>query len=100
MEKIVQLSEQIDKLTNINEKVKLIKTLNDMIEEEKNHLNFLLNNDIKNIKIKIPVKYKKMTIDELENEFNKTIDINDKLSLYSAIDKYYTNIEEELFNMD
>ena len=100
MYKIIELSEQIDKTTNINEKVKLIKKLNEMIEVEKNNLNFLLNNDIKNLKIKIPPKYKKMSIDELEEEFNNIDNINDKLSIYMAIDRYYTNIEEELFDIE
>ena len=105
MDKILELSDQIDKIINMNDKVKLIKSLNEMIELEKNNLNFLLNNDIKNLKIKIPPKYKKMTIDELEEEFNKKdeidkiININDKVAIYLAIDRYYTNIEEELFNI-
>ncbi len=100
MEKIIELSEQIDNITNINDKIKLIKTLNELIEIEKNNLNNILNSDIKNFKTKIPLKYKKMSIDELEEEFEKNININDKILLYMAIDKYYTNIEEELFDMD
>jgi hypothetical protein len=101
MDKIIELSEEIDKISNINEKVKLIKTLNELIEYEKINLNKILNSDTKtfgNIKTKIPIKYKKMSIDELEDEFNKTNNINDKIVIYLAIDKYYTNIEEELFD--
>ena len=100
MDKIFELSEKIDNIKNINDKIKLIKTLNEMIEAEQNNLNFLLNNDIKNLKIKILPKYKKMTIDELEEEFDKTNNINDKVSIYLAIDRYYTNIEEELFDIE
>ncbi len=70
-----------------------------MIEIEKKNLNFLLNNDIKNLKIKIMTKHKKMTIDDLEEEFENTnININEKVSLYLAIDRYYKDIEEELFD--
>ncbi len=99
MDKILELSERIDNIKNINEKIKLIKDLNEMIEIEKKNLNFLLNNDIKNLKIKIMTKHKKMTIDDLEEEFENTnININEKVSLYLAIDRYYKDIEEELFD--
>jgi hypothetical protein len=100
MDKIIELSEQIDNISNINDKVRLIKTLNELIEIEKNNLNNILNSDIKNFKTKIPLKYKKMSIDELEQLFIESTNINDKILIYMAIDKYYTNIEEELFDMD
>ena len=102
MDKIIELSEQIDQTSNINEKVKLIKILNELIEAEKTNLNNILNNNIitSNLKTKIPIKYKKMSIDELEEEFDKNNNINEKILIYLAIDKYYTNIEEELFDLD
>jgi len=100
MNKIIELAEKIDKTTNIDNKVKLIKDLDEMIETEKKHLNFLLDNDIKNLKIKILSKYKKMSIDELEEEFDIIEDINEKISIYLAIDRYYSNIEEELFDVE
>ena len=98
MDKILELSDKIDQNKNINDKIKLIKTLNEMIEIEKNNLNFFLNNDIKNLKIKIMPKHKKMTIDELEEEFENNININEKVSLYLAINRYYTDIQDELFD--
>ncbi len=93
MDKIIELSEQIDQTSNINEKVKLIKILNELIEAEKTNLNNILNNNIitSNLKTKIPIKYKKMSIDELEEEFDKNNNINEKILIYLAIDKYYTN---------
>ena len=102
MDKIIELSEEIDQLSNINDKVKLIKILNELIEAEKLNLNNILNSNIitSNLKTKIPIKYKKMSIEDLEEEFDKTKNINDKIIIYLAIDKYYTNIEEELFDMD
>jgi hypothetical protein len=101
MDKIIELSEQIDKLTNINNKVELIKKMNEMIEVEKQNLQYLLDNDIKKLKIKTSPKYKKMTIDELEEEFKKEdVNVNEKISIYLAIDRYYTNIEEELFDVE
>ncbi len=100
---IIKKADEIDNTININHKVKLIKELNEMIEIEKKNLNFLLDSNIKNLKIKISPKHKKMTIDELEEEFDRkydTFNINDKISIYLAIDRYYTNIEEELFDIE
>jgi hypothetical protein len=98
MDKIIELSDKIDNIADINEKIKLLKTLNEMIESEKTNLNSIIDNDLNiNTKIKIPLKYKKMTIDELENEFEKCNNINDKITIYKAINIYYKNIEEELF---
>jgi hypothetical protein len=98
MDKIIELSDKIDNITNINDKIKLIKSLNEMIEIEKKNLNNIIDNN--NIKTKIPIKYKKMSIDELEEEFEKSNNINEKIIIYSAIDKYYSNIEEELFEIE
>jgi hypothetical protein len=99
MNKIIELSDKIDQIKNINEKIKLIKDLNEMIEVEKNNLNFLLNNDINTLKIKIMPKHKKLSIEQLEEEFENTmININEKVSLYIAINRYYKDIEEELFD--
>ena len=100
MDKIIELSEKIDNISNINDKIKLIKSLNEMIEIEKTNLNSIINNASNIIKTKIPIKYKKKTIDELEDEFEKCNNINDKILIYSAIDKYYSNIEEELFEIE
>jgi hypothetical protein len=99
MDKIIELSDKIDNISNINDKIKLIKSLNEMIEIEKKNLNSI-NNDSHIIKTKIPIKYKKMSIDELEDEFEKCNSINEKIIIYSAIDKYYSNIEEELFEIE
>ncbi len=106
MDKIIELSDKIDNLNNksslITDKIKLIKSLNEMIEIEKKNLNNILDNDIiaSNLKTKIPIKYKKMSIDELEDEFEKCNNINEKILIYLAIDKYYSNIEEELFEIE
>ncbi len=100
MDKIIELSEKIDNLSNINEKIKLIKLLNEMIELERTNLNYILNSDIKNVKTKIPIKYKKMLIDELEDEFEKNNNINEKTLIYLAIERYYSNIEEDLFEIE
>ena len=101
MEEIIALSETINKTVSITDKIKLIKNLNSMIEDERNKLNYIydqmVSNKIINCKQKIPLKYKKLNIEELEELFNKTEDINDKISIYLAIERAYTNISDELF---
>ncbi len=99
MDKIIELSDRIDNLSNISEKIKLIKSLNELIEIEKNNLNSIISNDIRTSKTKIPIKYRKMLIEELEEEYEKCNNINEKILIYLAIDKYYSNIEEELFEI-
>ena len=104
MEEIIALSETINKTVNITDKIKLIKNLNSMIEIEKHKLNYIydqmVSNKISDYKIKIPAKYKKLNIEELEELFNKTEDINDKISIYLAIERAYNNISEELFTTE
>lgn len=97
MDHILELENKINQIDNIYEKVKLIKELNELVEKETNELNYILENDINDMKIKIPLKYKKMTIDELEEAFNTCNNIHEKIKIYHAINKYYTNIMDELF---
>ena len=98
MDEIIKLSENISTNINIEEKIKMVNTLNDMIKTERTNLNYLLENKLVNLKVKIPLKYKKMSIEELEIEFNNSNNINDKISIYYALDKAYNNICSELFN--
>ncbi len=97
MEAINELAQNINKCVNITEKVKMIETLNNMITTERNLLNNILDNNIDEMKIKIPLKYKKMTLDELEEIFNITDDINEKIVIYHSIVKVINNISEDLF---
>ena len=97
MEQILEIENKINQIDNIYEKVKLIKELNELIDKEKTELTYILENDINDMKVKIPLKYKKMTIDELEEAFNTCNSINEKIKIYHAINKYYTNIMDELF---
>ena len=97
MEAINELAENINKCTNITEKVKMIESLNIMITTEKNVLNNILDNNIDEMKIKIPLKYKKMSLDELEEIFENTEDINEKIIIYHSIIKVINNISEGLF---
>jgi hypothetical protein len=97
MELINDLVNKIKNTDDINEKVTFIKELNMNIEKEELNLNNILNNNLDEIKIKIPIKYKKMSIDELEDSFENTNDINEKIIIYQAINRFYNNIIDDLF---
>jgi hypothetical protein len=97
MELINELVKKIKNTNDINEKVTFIKELNCNIEKEELNLNNILNNNLDEIKIKIPIKYKKMSIDELEDSFENTNDINEKIIIYQAINRFYNNIIDDLF---
>ena len=100
MDEIAKIAENINTTINIADKVKMITNLNSMIEVERKQLNNILENNIDDIKAKIPIKYKKMTLDELENEFNNNKDINEKIIIYHAICKNINNITDELFETE
>ena len=105
MDEIIKLSEKINIESNTNTKVKMINTLNKMIETEKNELNNILqqysNNTNELLKsYKIPIKYKKCSLDELEELFNKSNNINEKIILYRTINKAIENITDDLFETD
>jgi hypothetical protein len=100
MDEITKLVEGISITVNIADKAKKITNLNNMINIERKQLNNILENNIDDMKIKIPLKYKKMTLDELEDLFNNTTDINEKITIYHAICKNINNITDELFETE
>ncbi len=94
MEEINELYEKISSCNNISEKINMTKVLNEMIDNEKERLN---NINI-NTNIKIPLKYKKMSVDELEDAFENS-NINEKIIIYNAFERLYNNISDELFKL-
>ncbi len=90
MDNINKLSEQINECKNINDKMKMINELNELIDSETDKLKDL-ENEINNneLHFKIPVKYKKKSIEELEELYDSTDDLNDKYIIYQCINKYY-----------
>jgi hypothetical protein len=98
MNEIEELNNKINECNNFNEKINYIQKLNIMIDNEINSLNSILNNDLIDKKFKLPNKYKKMIIEELEDEFNKTENIHEKIIIYNCINYKYTNIMDELFD--
>lgn len=105
MDEITKMVENINNTINIAEKAKMICNLNSMIDVERKQLNNILENNIlenniDDIKTKVSIKYKKMTLDELEIEFNNNTDINEKIKIYHAICKNINNITDELFETE
>ena len=95
MNNILELSENINKCSDINKKINMVNELNDLIKKQIDYL--------ENIDIDEPTndnKYNNKTIEELEELFNnKSINnnIEDKINIYHAINKYYNNKLNELF---
>jgi hypothetical protein len=99
MDSINQLSEQINECKNINDKIKMINELNELIENETEKLKDLEKKINENNHIfKIPIKYKKKSIEDLEDLYNQSDDINEKFIIYQCINKYYNNNLELLFD--
>ena len=94
MDKINKLCEILDN-SNSTEIIPHIDELNRMVDNEKEILKQLLES-IESVDMidtfKIPSKYKKLSIEELEIMFNDTVDINDKISIYYTMNKKITTI--------
>ena len=98
MNEIEELNMKIEKCNDINEKINYIQKLNNIIDKEINSLNNLLESELIENTFKIPNKYKKNSIEELEELFNKTNNIYEKIIIYNCINYKYNNIMDELFD--
>ena len=93
MDKINKLCEILDN-SNSTDIVPNINELNRIVDNEKNMLKQLMESiDMVSIDtFKIPSKYKKISIEELENEFSNIDDINEKLTIYYSMNKKINTI--------
>jgi hypothetical protein len=100
MNNILELSNKIDKETDFNNKMTMINELNSLIEKQKDYYNeMIMQINSKDININIESKYKKKSIDDLEELFNNSNNIEDKINIYNAINKYYNyKLKELLIN--
>jgi hypothetical protein len=98
MEQIVKLCESIESNIDSYKKINMISELHELISTEEIELNKLLDN-VNNIKtdFKIPNKYKKSTIEELEELLNNTNDIEEKIVIYNTINVKINTITNQLF---
>ena len=97
MEQINKLCETLD-TCNSSDIIPNINELNRIVDNEKIILNKLLESlDVDTIEsFKIPNKYKKLSIEELENLFNDMKDINEKISIYYTMSKKIEYLNNEL----
>ena len=93
MDKINKLCEILDN-SNSNDIIPNINELNRIVDNEKIILKQLMESiDMVSIDtFKIPSKYKKLSIEELENEFSNIDDINEKLTIYYTMNKKVNTI--------
>lgn len=102
MNHILELSNKIDNEITFDNKMKMINELNILIEKQKEYFNDLIIkiNSSESIKINKndSYKYKKKSIEELEELFNNNSDIEEKINIYYAINKYYNDKLKELNN--
>ncbi len=95
MNNILELSNKIDNESTINNKMKMINELNSLIEKQKDYYNEMIMK-INSNDIKMESKYKKKSIEELEELYENTTNIEDKINIYIAINKYYNDKLKEL----
>jgi len=95
MEQINKLCETLD-TCNSSDIIANINELNRIVDNEKIILNNLLESLDTIESFKIPNKYKKLSIEELENMFNDMKDINEKISIYYTMSKKIEYLNNEL----
>jgi hypothetical protein len=98
MNNILELSNKIESTVDINNKMKMINELNSLIEIQKEYFNELIVKINSSESIKVDSKYKKKSIEELEELFDNSSDIEEKINIYNSIDKYYNDKLKELYN--
>ena len=101
MNNILELQEKIDNQSttscDIYNKIKMINELNILIEQQKEYYKEIILQINSSQSIKIENKYKKKSIEELEELYNKSNSIEDKINIYNAINKYYNDKYKEIF---
>jgi hypothetical protein len=85
----------IEKTTDLLNKINLIKKVNNMIEEEKNKINNILENDF-NLEI-LHDNYKDFDIDEIIKMIDDTSDIYKQIKLYQTLTYKINIISIKLF---
>ena len=95
MDEITRITNLIETTENLVEKNNLINSLNETIIVEKNKLT---NISIDIAKFKIPIKYKKKTIEQMDELLHNTPSIDEAIIIYNTIVTMVKNIKEGLFN--
>ena len=95
MDEITRITNLIETTENLVEKNNLINSLNEIIILEKNKL---ANISLDITKFKIPIKYKKKTIEQMEELLHNTTSIDEAIIIYNTIVAMVKNIKDGLFN--
>ena len=99
MNKIDQIRLKIKNINNtvdLKEKIKKMKNIKNEINEEQKKADKLMNK-INNFKNKEIFKYKKLSIEKLQDLFNNSNNFDEKMELYSQLCFKIDYIENELF---
>lgn len=99
MNNLETIKDNIKKLSNIpllKDKIKTMKKIKEDITNEQKEVDKIVKR-INNFKSKEIEKYKKKTIDELQELFDETNNFNDKLEIYSQLCFKINEVEKELF---
>lgn len=102
MNRIDQIKLKIKNINNtidLKEKIKKMKNIKNEINEEQKKADKLMNR-INNFKHKEIFKYKKLSIEKLQDLFNNSNNFDDKMELYSQLCFKIDKIENELFGED
>lgn len=94
MDEINKLLVDIEKSNNWNNKVTLMKTTKEKINQEEIKLSLLLETLDDNIKINT----KKINFDVLIEDYNKSYIITDKIKIYQTMNSYINKLKNELYN--
>jgi hypothetical protein len=101
MDEINRLHSSLDSIDNYTERNNTIQQMTVLISNQKEKLNLQLSKmDKNNIGFKIPVKYKKYSIDNLEKLLYETNDVDEKITIYYTIRLMVENIRNELFQSE
>jgi hypothetical protein len=95
LEKEIELINEID---NWNEKIERIKEVKEIIQDERLHLENILEMIMKDEIPEVKKKKSKLTMDELVSAFQSAEKLDDKLKIYYLINHQINTIENQLFN--
>ena len=95
MDEITRITTLIESTENLVEKNNLINSLNEIISLEKQKLN---NISLDIAKFKIPSKYKKKTVEQMEELLHTTDSIDESIIIYNTIVAMIRTIKDGLFD--
>lgn len=93
MNEINNLYDQIENCSIWNEKIKLIELINNKINEEE----LCIDNKIESLNNIIKITTKKVNVDDLINNFDKTINIEEKIIIYQNLNSLVNKLTNDLF---